>query len=118
MAARMGSVLVKSGAKRELARNADGAAPVAAARASNGPTLKRLVWRISSTSPMGEWVDPATAPAVSSRPEPAEVSTGGFLSSSFDLLRGTDIHEYPGDTVPADIYDEFFPAIPAGPAKK
>ena len=50
-------------------------------------------------------------PLPSDKPEASEVTTGGFLSSSFDLLRGTDVHELPGDTVPAELLDEFFPQL-------
>jgi len=75
------------------------------------PGQKRLVWRISSTAPLGEWVDPTKTPLPSDKPEASEVTTGGFLSSSFDLLRGTDVHELPGDTVPAELLDEFFPQL-------
>jgi hypothetical protein len=71
-------------------------------------TKGRLVWRISERAPMGEWVDPAahvddqTLP-----PNLPEVSSGGWVISSFDLLHGTDITE--DDTIPGDLLDELFP---------
>jgi hypothetical protein len=37
-----------------------------------------------------------------------EVSTGGWIVSSFDLLRGAEV-DTSGDTVPDDLYDELFP---------
>ena len=103
MAARMGSIALKRTPTTEPGRSS--------ARAATAPPgTKRLVWRISAASPLGEWVDPSIVPAVpAGKAEPAEVTTGGFLSSSFDLLRGTDVQELPGDTVPADLFDEYFP---------
>lgn len=73
----------------------------------------KRVWRISPNAPQGEWVDPR-APAAA-RPESAaggelpEVSTGGWIVSSFDLLRGADV-DTSGDTVPDDLFDELFPS--------
>jgi hypothetical protein len=58
---------------------------------------------------MGEWVDPAAAPTrPAARTELPEVSSGGWVVSSFDLLQGTDIVEGP-HTVPDDLFDELFP---------
>ena len=42
-----------------------------------------------------------------------EVSTGGWLVSSFDLLSGADVVEGP-DTVPAELFDELFPTRKTG----
>ena len=69
----------------------------------------RWVWRISRSTPLGEWVD-LNAPAPSPPPsaELPEVSTGGWIVSSFDLLRGAEV-DTSGDTVPDDLFDEFFP---------
>jgi hypothetical protein len=73
---------------------------------------KRLVWRITETAPLGEFVDPSIPPARSRRevsPEEAqERSRGGWVVSTFELLNGTDISESP-DTVPAELFDELFP---------
>jgi hypothetical protein len=38
-----------------------------------------------------------------------EVSRGGWLVSSFDLLSGTDIVDDGPGTVPAELFDELFP---------
>lgn len=103
MAARMGST-PKRNTGAELRTSSSAASSVPAGQ-------KRLVWRISASAPLGEWVDPSKPVAAPTRPEVPEVSTGGFLSSSFDLLRGTDVHELPGDTVPAELLDEFFPEL-------
>ena len=78
---------------------------------------KRLVWRISESAPLGEFVDPdahppATAPVHDDLPE---ASYGGWIVSSFELLHGADVSEGP-DTVPDDVFDELFP--PPKPARK
>lgn len=81
---------------------------------------KRLVWRMTDRAPMGEWVDldartppPAAAPDVL-----PEVTTGGWVVSSFDLLKGTDVDDGP-NTVPDDLFDELFgnPATRPAPAE-
>lgn len=69
----------------------------------------RRVWRISQRAPLGEWVDPKAPPPISEAPsELPEVSTGGWIVSSFDLLRGTEV-DTSGDTVPAELFDLLFP---------
>jgi hypothetical protein len=71
----------------------------------------RWVWRISQSAPLGEWVDrsaPPPRPAPTTSSELPEVSTGGWIVSSFDLLRGADV-DTSGDTVPAELFDELFP---------
>ena len=72
------------------------------------PLPARKVWRISESSPMGEWVVVA-APAIArpSRNLP-EVSYGTWVTSSYDLLDGADVVEDP-DTVPGELLDELFP---------
>ena len=81
---------------------------------SDGPP-KRWVWRISQRAPLGEWVDlnappPPIPPAVPcERPSDLpELASGGWIVSSFDLLRGTEV-DASGDTVPDELFDEFFP---------
>ena len=71
---------------------------------------RKLVWRISERAPRGEWVDPAAAVAPPSGPTDAlpEVSSGGWVMSSFDLLNGTDITEGSDDTLPGELFDELF----------
>ena len=70
------------------------------------PQRKR-VWRISERAPKGEWVDPAKVDERAAPPELPEVSSGGWVVSSFDLLRGTDVVEEE-DTIPAALFDELF----------
>lgn len=64
---------------------------------------------------MGEWVD-ANAPIA--RPpgkDLPEVTSGGWVGSSFDLLSGADVSDDP-DTVPNALWDELFPT-PGQPPK-
>jgi hypothetical protein len=72
----------------------------------------RWVWRISQSAPLGEWVDrnapPAPRPTSADPVELPEVSTGGWIVSSFDLLRGADV-DTSGDTVPDELFDQLFP---------
>lgn len=80
-----------------------------------------LVWRISESAPQGEWVEKATAAPV---PAPAqrlkkrdlpEVSDGSWVTSSFDLLSGSDTLEV-SDTIPGELFDELFaPPEPKAP---
>jgi hypothetical protein len=87
------------------------------AQGKNAKPGKRLVWRITPSAPLGEFVDPDASPAPATPPLPApEVETrGGWMMSSFDLLHGTDIQEGP-DTVPDELFDELF-APPTAPKR-
>jgi len=82
------------------------------------PKPKKMVWRMTERAPKGEWVDPdliaAAAAAPGSKDSP-EVSSGGWVLSSFDLLSGTEISDSPG-AVPDDLFDEMFP--PPGESPK
>jgi hypothetical protein len=57
---------------------------------------------------MGEWVVIKAAP-VAPRPrnDLPEVSYGTWVTSSYDLLDGTDVKEDP-DTLPGDLFDALF----------
>jgi hypothetical protein len=69
----------------------------------------RWVWRISQGAPLGEWVDrSARPPSPPPQTELPEVSTGGWIVSSFDLLRGAEV-DTSGDTVPDELFDQLFP---------
>ena len=78
---------------------------------ARAPLDKRMVWRISPDSPLGEWVDSesSSAPTHTHAPktDTPEVVWGNYLMSSFDLLSGTDVCELP-DTTPGDLIDELF----------
>ena len=68
---------------------------------------QKLVWRISADAPKGAWVAPEGAvPSPPKLAEP-EVSSGSWVTSSFDLLNGTDVVEHPGATAPG-MFDELF----------
>ena len=70
--------------------------------------MKR-VWRISADKPMGGYVDDAglkKAKAPPASPVP-ETGSGGWVESSFELLRGADVEEV-SDTIPADLLDLLF----------
>ena len=67
-----------------------------------------MVWRISKEKPMGEWVDSGVPLSPrSSQEDVSELSHGSWVSSSHDLLNGTDIVEG-DDTVPGELFDQLF----------
>ena len=72
------------------------------------PTVRK-VWRMSKNAPQGEWVEVKPAPSsVVPRDDLPEVSSGSWVTSSYDLLSGSQVIEDP-DTVPGDLFDELFP---------
>jgi len=75
------------------------------------PSPPKLVWRISERAPMGEWVDASRVDEAPTSPLP-EVSFGGWVISSYDLLQGSDASEVE-DTIPGELFDELF-----APSKK
>ena len=79
--------------------------------------LYRRVWRVSAQAPLGEMVDIEVAPAT---PRPAEPDARreeaaneapprevGWRQSSLELSDGLEVRE-DHDTVPGDLWDEFF----------
>ena len=74
---------------------------------------KKLVWRMSPSAPQGEWVDPAAAAAAPPPPKLAEpeVSSGSWVTSSFDLLNGTDVVESQ-DGSDSALFDALFAPDP------
>jgi hypothetical protein len=82
---------------------------------NKAPPAGKKVWRISRSAPMGEWVvvRPASvvqesAPSVEPpRDELPEVYSGSWVTSSYDLLSGSDVTEDP-DTLPGELFDELF----------
>lgn len=83
-------------------------------RSSAPSPRNRLVWRISERAPKGEWVDPGVAGEPSATSQLPEVTSGGYVMSSFDLLSGTDIDE-DDTTIPGELFDELFASPPAPP---
>ena len=83
----------------------------------SAPSLrKRLVWRISERAPKGEWVDPSATSEPLPTSQLPEVTSGGYVMSSFDLLSGTDIDE-DDTTIPGELFDELFAPDPKVPKK-
>jgi hypothetical protein len=83
-------------------------------RKKPSPPPTKLVWRVSQAAPLGEFVDPSAPPPVLPGNDlPEATAGGGWVVSSFELLHGADVTEGP-DTVPADLFDELFPASGAG----
>ena len=80
----------------------------------------KRVWRISASAPMGEWVDIGARAAPPAPPTPKiskelpEVSYGSWVTSSYDLLDGTDVTDDP-DTLPGELLDELFAPKPDPP---
>ena len=78
----------------------------------------KVVWRISATAPLGEYVhtDDPTHTAPRSEPGlesvigdlPTEIPERGWHHSSHELVRGMDLSEEPLDTLPDDLFDHFF----------
>ena len=65
---------------------------------------KRLVWRVTANSPLGEFVDPdePSLPA-----ETRERTDRSFLVSTFELAHGLEVTDET-DTIPGDLFDELF----------
>lgn len=68
----------------------------------------RLVWRMTDSAPMGEFVNPADLKRDPHAKDQPEVTLGGgWIASSFDLLHGTDVTDYPDTVTPAQ-FDALF----------
>ena len=76
----------------------------------------KMVWRISKAAPMGEWVRPRALVMAKPSKDLPEVSYGTWVTSSFDLLDGSDVIEDP-DTLSGDLFDELFAPTPDVPEK-
>jgi hypothetical protein len=85
-------------------------------RSKAPPKAKKVVWRISESAPMGEWVDASLSPVVEAakKDEPATHSSRWETSSAFDLLSGADVIENPPD-VPDELFDQWFSEKPESP---
>jgi hypothetical protein len=67
-----------------------------------------MVWRISESSPQGEWVDLSARVRLQKRSVPLpEDQQGDWVRSSYDLLDGIDMTD-DGEPVPPDVFDELF----------
>ena len=90
-------------------------------RSKPKPISKR-VWRISTSAPMGEWVEVVLAPQIDPVAATSDATRsfaadedGHWLMSSFDLLSGAEVTEDP-DTMPGDLFEELF--APKAPVAK
>lgn len=81
---------------------------------------KKLVWRMSPSAPQGEWIDPKTVAATPPPSPPKlaepEVSSGSWVTSSFDLLHGTDVVESQ-DGSDSALFDALFAPEPPKPER-
>ena len=65
-----------------------------AAQRNAAPPGTKMVWRISDSAPLGEWVDPASAAGTPSKPSRPTDETTDWTTSSMDLLSGMDVQEH------------------------
>lgn len=73
--------------------------------------VKKIIWRMSGNSPLGEYVTGAgeltsgdsTLPGAA-----APASQSSWRLSSVELLDGLQVSEQPLDTLPGELLDEFF----------
>jgi hypothetical protein len=71
----------------------------------------KLVWRITTNAPRGEYVDPRQAIVPHSPDTPGvDPRENGWLASSLELLGGVRVSEAPMDTLPGELIDEFMNA--------
>ena len=103
--------------KKVDARWAEGGMGVLMRKKKPEQQLYRRVWRVSAQAPLGEMVDIEVVPE---SPRPAEPEAKreeaanapalreiGWRQSSLELSDGLDVRE-DHDTVPGDLWDEFF----------
>lgn len=66
---------------------------------------RRLVWRVTAATPLGEYVDPDALPV----PPPPRVDRPdpGWLLSSFELADGLDLKDV-SDSIPGELFDKLF----------
>jgi hypothetical protein len=70
--------------------------------------MPRVVWRMSTKNPAGEFV--STSGRHPSSADPDEVHERGVHASSLDLSTGSDVMETDLDTLPGELVDEFLKA--------
>jgi hypothetical protein len=87
----------------------------------------KVVWRISAAAPLGEYVhsQPDALPVqtavevkVQAKADdtPKELPERGWHHSTHELVHGMDMHEEPLDTLPDDLFDQFFKKDPSPPS--
>ena len=80
----------------------------------------KLIWRISATAPLGEYVRSAPEEVVpdpvEAKPKteagPPEITERGWHHSSRELVQGMDMSEEPLDTLPNALFDQLFKKEP------
>jgi hypothetical protein len=89
----------------------------------------KVVWRISAAAPLGEYVHSqpdapadaalaaaakakAKASAASADGAPTDLPERGWHHSTHELVHGLDMSEEPIDTLPDELFDQFFKADP------
>ncbi|KNZ33491.1 MAG: hypothetical protein AD742_06260 [Methylibium sp. NZG] len=78
----------------------------------------KVIWRISASAPLGEYVhaEPAAAndppPEVKADDPPKELAERGWHYSTHELAHGLDMTEEPIDTLPNELFDQFFKKEP------
>lgn len=80
-------------------------------KAKKQPEVKKVIWRMSNSAPLGEYVhptDPAAPAAESSEPATPPDPKSSWKLSSLELSDGLQVSEQPIDTLPDDLWDEFF----------
>src|SRR5215203_1677635 len=82
-------------------------------RKSEKPERQRRVWRMTSESPLGEFIDADDKPAKPTvQPGPDELQPSSYVRSSWDLLNGLEVTESsPGEL--EGLFDQL-PAAPSG----
>jgi hypothetical protein len=80
------------------------------AKAKKQPEVKKVIWRMSNHAPLGEYVHPGDAAAPSETPESAPPldPKSSWKLSSLELSDGLQVSEQPIDTLPDELWDEFF----------
>lgn len=77
--------------------------------------VAKVVWRISAAAPLGEYVHSQPDMAGVQAPvettvsaTPKELAERGWHHSTHELVQGLDMTEEPLDTLPDDLFDQFF----------
>ena len=73
--------------------------------------VKKVIWRMSSRAPLGEYVSPVDAAGRTTEPvggAGASDPKSSWKLSSLELNDGLQVSEQPLDTLPDDLWDEFF----------
>ena len=81
------------------------------AKAKKKPEVKKVIWRMSNHAPLGEYVNPDDAAGPNSESPQTAVAPdpkSSWKLSSLELSDGLQVSEQPLDTLPDDLWDEFF----------